>query len=66
VVGSISELTSIIGGFMGDVTTEMIFAAIKQAVKEGIIKGGNEVTIEEYERRVAAWKRVVSAAIDAK
>lgn len=49
---------------MSDVTTDMLFAAIKQAVKEGIIKG-EHVPIEEYERRTAAWERVIQAALDA-
>ena len=49
---------------MKEVTTDMLFAAIKQATKEGIIKKGEEVPIEEYELRTAAWERVIQAALE--
>lgn len=46
-----------------DVTTEMTFAAIKQAVKEGIIEG-EHVPTEEYLRMAGAWGRVIEAVIN--
>ena len=49
---------------MKKVTGDMLFAAIKQAAKEGIIKKGEHVPIEEYERRTAAWERVIKAALE--
>ena len=50
---------------MIEVTTGMLFAAIKQAAKEGIIKASEVMPIEEYERQTAAWERVLQAAVDA-
>jgi|TARA_B100001105_G_C22392566_1_gene445145 hypothetical protein len=48
-----------------EVTAKMVFAGIKQADKEGMINGDEVIHLEEYERRVEAWKRIIQAALSA-
>jgi hypothetical protein len=42
----------------------MVFAAIKQAVAEGVIVS-RDVPTDVYERNVYAWHRILTAALDA-
>jgi len=46
------------------VTSNMVFAAIKQAVAEGVIVS-RDVPTDVYERNVYAWHRILTAALDA-